>query len=343
MPQTLPEMVRSKYPGVYDDISDVELDAKVRAKYPGQYDDLPSPAVTSTKPEAKMSAAIKGTAYGTDRAGQRAYDLGPDPLAGKVRQTLSTPLAHTGIEMVDEQSTPSNLIVTAATLAMAAERAAALPAKNVLLKAKAAMGAVAETAAPVIKYEVAKAGLEHVGVPSSLAAVIAMGVSGYRSKGKGPVETPPVAAQAPAGATAPVEPTPATPKEPIVQPAPSSATPPATPVKTPAGDTVMLGKADRTAGQMSSAWVRNDIGKAARRIDVTLTSEMADRAMELVKQGASPAEAVASIADPAAVLAARLGLPSAADAEAAVAARNRTGRWAGSPSKKQIVAKGDAP
>lgn len=36
----LAQLVRSKYPGVYDDLSDQELEAKVTAKYPGVYDDL---------------------------------------------------------------------------------------------------------------------------------------------------------------------------------------------------------------------------------------------------------------------------------------------------------------
>lgn len=40
-PVTLAEMVRAKYPGVYDDLSDADLDRAVRAKFPGTYDDIP--------------------------------------------------------------------------------------------------------------------------------------------------------------------------------------------------------------------------------------------------------------------------------------------------------------
>lgn len=40
-PGTLAELVRAKYPGVYDDLSDTELDKAVREKYPQVYDDIP--------------------------------------------------------------------------------------------------------------------------------------------------------------------------------------------------------------------------------------------------------------------------------------------------------------
>lgn len=42
--QTLAQMVRAKYPGVYDDLSDTDLESKVTAKYPGVYDDVPKSA-----------------------------------------------------------------------------------------------------------------------------------------------------------------------------------------------------------------------------------------------------------------------------------------------------------
>lgn len=41
MPQSLAQMIRAKYPGSYDDLSDQDLDTKWRAKYPGAYDDIP--------------------------------------------------------------------------------------------------------------------------------------------------------------------------------------------------------------------------------------------------------------------------------------------------------------
>jgi len=44
--QTLAQLVRSKYPGVYDSLSDADLEAKVKAKYPGVYDQLPTTPVS---------------------------------------------------------------------------------------------------------------------------------------------------------------------------------------------------------------------------------------------------------------------------------------------------------
>lgn len=42
MPEhTLAHRIRAKHPGVYDDLSDADLEAKVTAKFPGVYDDLP--------------------------------------------------------------------------------------------------------------------------------------------------------------------------------------------------------------------------------------------------------------------------------------------------------------
>jgi hypothetical protein len=41
MPQTLAQMVKAKYPSVYDDMPDADLEAKVSAKYPKVYDDIP--------------------------------------------------------------------------------------------------------------------------------------------------------------------------------------------------------------------------------------------------------------------------------------------------------------
>ena len=44
MPDTLAQKIKAKYPGVYDDLSDSELEAKITAKYPGVYDDIPKTA-----------------------------------------------------------------------------------------------------------------------------------------------------------------------------------------------------------------------------------------------------------------------------------------------------------
>lgn len=56
MPDTLAQKVRAKYPGVYDDLSDADLEAKVRAKFPGVYDDIPSSAKAATQPRKPAAA-----------------------------------------------------------------------------------------------------------------------------------------------------------------------------------------------------------------------------------------------------------------------------------------------
>lgn len=68
MASTLAQMVKAKYPGVYDDLDDVTLEAKVTAKYPGVYDDIPrSSAATAQaqqpqEPQQSASDAFIGAA-----------------------------------------------------------------------------------------------------------------------------------------------------------------------------------------------------------------------------------------------------------------------------------------
>src|SRR5579859_865967 len=61
--KTLPELIRSKYPGQYDDLSDEQLDAKVRERYKGVYDDIPGPtkAKSSETPTEKPKIAATKT------------------------------------------------------------------------------------------------------------------------------------------------------------------------------------------------------------------------------------------------------------------------------------------
>jgi hypothetical protein len=90
--QTLAQTVRAKYPGIYDDLSDQDLEAKVRAKYPGVYDDMPSTpakaspvAAPSSGPTTMQSAfaAAMGLPVG---AVQSAQDL----LIGAGKSVLGT-------------------------------------------------------------------------------------------------------------------------------------------------------------------------------------------------------------------------------------------------------------
>ena len=86
--KTLAQMIRSKYPGAYDDLSDTDLEQKILTKYP-QYSDIPrtqsqgTPAVTAETP--KMSARtpsvwekisdteVPGTGVTFGEAGDRAH------------------------------------------------------------------------------------------------------------------------------------------------------------------------------------------------------------------------------------------------------------------------------
>lgn len=53
--KTLAQRVKEKYPGVYDDMSDADLETKVLAAHPGVYDDLPR---TTARPASTMKAGI---------------------------------------------------------------------------------------------------------------------------------------------------------------------------------------------------------------------------------------------------------------------------------------------
>src|SRR5688572_9259585 len=58
-PATLAQKVRATHPGVYDDLSDADLESKVRAKFPGVYDDIPS-----STPPADVAAPGSSTDMG---------------------------------------------------------------------------------------------------------------------------------------------------------------------------------------------------------------------------------------------------------------------------------------
>lgn len=87
-PSTLAARIRAKYPGVYDDIADGELEQRVTAKFPGAYDDIPRTEATLTRerraPDAP-SAMEAGhhpesarTIFGKPVPGM--HDLGPGDL-----------------------------------------------------------------------------------------------------------------------------------------------------------------------------------------------------------------------------------------------------------------------
>ncbi len=92
--QTLAQMVRAKYPGAYDDLTDQQLESQVRAKFPGTYDDLPTTQVkTETPPvpqpsmwqRAAQSATQALTGIAPEQQGRAA-----DVLAGAGKSVLGT-------------------------------------------------------------------------------------------------------------------------------------------------------------------------------------------------------------------------------------------------------------
>jgi hypothetical protein len=93
--QTLAQRIRAKYPGVYDDLADIELEEKVSAKFPGTYDDIPRTQATLTRerPAAGAPSALDaghhpdsmvgGPAGAREIFGKRVpsiHELGPDDV-----------------------------------------------------------------------------------------------------------------------------------------------------------------------------------------------------------------------------------------------------------------------
>lgn len=82
MPDTLAQKVKAKFPGVYDDLPDAELESRIVAKFPGVYDDLPRTIVVKTaaspkSPERTWTDTAEDLAIGAAKGlGNTAYGLG---------------------------------------------------------------------------------------------------------------------------------------------------------------------------------------------------------------------------------------------------------------------------
>lgn len=85
MPQTLAQLVRAKYPGVYDGLSDSQIETKVKAKYPGVYDDIPTtPPESSASARPEMNfATVNGQRVPLDALDELAAKISPLTEAGK--------------------------------------------------------------------------------------------------------------------------------------------------------------------------------------------------------------------------------------------------------------------
>lgn len=117
MPDTLAALVRKKYPGAYDDLSDEQLEAKVDAKYPGAYSDMPrsqaekdvmaTPAPGHTRPFTREDLTANQGLYaplhpgdilgGLAMAVPEASEMAASAVAGAVRKVAP---AVTGVARI---------------------------------------------------------------------------------------------------------------------------------------------------------------------------------------------------------------------------------------------------
>ena len=269
-----------------------------------------------------------------------------DPRAAQIITEMQTQQAES-----DRLAAEHPILTTAAMVAAGAgpglARAALTPGLPMAARAAGTARAVAAGAAPVVKFEAVKFALVGLGVNPHIADMMAAYVSGRRGRAKSAEPAPPAAtttAAAPdvaagmsaAGRTpAPMyveEATPAaaSPAAPVASPpaAPAlsvaSATPQAAPKSPPAspgpasiplrpGETLALPPSARTPGQMSPAWVQNDLGLVVKRMRLTLSKPQYREAETLVREGRSPLEAVTELQQ-------RHGLTPAAPATPAPAA-----------------------
>lgn len=224
---------------------------------------------------------------------------------------------------------------------------------GLLGRAARGMKQVVTQAAPIIKYEAAKGGMEAMGVPSSVSVPVAIGVSGYSRTAPPTARSPRASRAKPAAAASSASPAASTPATP---------TPPAAPSAPATAPTASAGP------KWSPQQIRNEVGLAAHRAKAKLSEAEYAKADELVAQGTSPAEAVAHAVAargtaPAAAaakvklsaaegkvymqlrgkgkthdealksiesqrtLAGKLGTPSSEEVRSKVAERNVTGRW----------------
>ena len=186
-------------------------------------------------------------------------------------------------------------------------------------RAWAAAKGVGAQATPVLKYAAAQAALEKAGLPSEVAVPIALLVSGYKRGAKPSVPAKPSAAPAPrvpANATGtqwghvspasvaapPVAAARVSPAAlPPVAPMPQAATgvPPSVPTP-PAGPKWSLQR------------IRNEVGLAEKRSQLTLTEAQREQADRLVAQGLAPKHAVQAVAGPSAPAIQTVSPPAAA-------------------------------
>lgn len=266
-----------------------------------------------------------------DYAALHAMQMSPDPASQAQAATLAKKLTppeqqaffdyqktqHPQGEhgRVDNQvlGMPPELVAAmAGPVAKAATQAGLSTGQRIGAAFKSSLGA----AHPLVKYEITRSALEHVGIPAPIAMAAAIAVSGYKT-GAAPAEAASTVAAdaAPAAATTTAEAAPAA--------APASV-PPMAPVAPAAAQTPY------NAGQ-----AMNDVRGVFKALKVAPLPAEVSNAAEMIRAGVPTEQAVARIIanrpgvpkDAVAALAKKLGTPSDDVVAARVAARNSSGRW----------------
>lgn len=104
--QTLAQRVRAKYPGVYDDLSDTDLEAKVIARYPGVYDDIPRTTAEASpaKRETPSKGVLENLTEGVSELWQK-QPIHPIDIVTGTAQAISHPI-DTASGILKAQGTP---------------------------------------------------------------------------------------------------------------------------------------------------------------------------------------------------------------------------------------------
>jgi hypothetical protein len=204
MPDTLAQLVRAKYPGVYDDLSDTDLESAVKAKHPGAYDDVPTTLAAPSKGQTVQGdsfgdkirnaasaigsgivGAAKGAAHTAIDVGQQAIDAGllPGHASSFLNPAFENPVLRKAREDTAYANTPERVggaVETVAELAQPAMEAGKLG----LAAARAVPGVIRDIApsvGPVLNKVGSSALLD---AASYLAPPIRVGQSAARFLGK---------------------------------------------------------------------------------------------------------------------------------------------------------------
>lgn len=298
---TLAELIRQKYPGVYDQLDDATLEARVLAKYPGTYDHLPRtkpkdtvPTVAPWTKEYPMTAAtiqsglnalpgiggIVGGALSTPETLGAGTALGVGLGVGGGRAVRDLLAQALGLEPVD---TP---VEKGARVALDAGGAALFHATlpglvEAVRQPGQTVGGLVELFPWLRRYVLP--GLDRAPArilerPAWQTWESSINPRDISVPARPSQLTPEELAQRVLNPTGTVTPRPAGPPPPINSPAASPAPAPATPKP--------------AAPAMSPQRIQNELGIAARRAKVTLTEQQYAEATDLVKAGHPPAAAV---------------------------------------------------